>query len=505
MPDSAFALPPPDTDPAALAALLRTFSPAEILAYHKHAAQARMALYVNFLDIGIQPAPHHHLLIEHLEAVERGDIERLMVIFPPGAGKSTYASVLFPAWFMGRHPELNVIAASHTHDLAELFGRRVRNIYGSAEHRAVFGVGLQADSKAADHWITEKGGEYYAVGIGGAVTGRRATGVAIVDDPVKGREDADSDRMRERAWEWYINDFRTRLTKSAKEVMITTRWSEDDLAGRVLLYEPKAWTILHLKMEAGADDPLGRKPGERLWPEWFTPEMVADAKRDTRVWNALYQGEPTGEDGDYFKKAWFNILGPEDHPGTLTYYGASDYAVSEGRGDWTEHGIFGIDHQANYHIVDWWRGQTTPDEWIDAQCSLINQYKPACWFGEKGVIKLAVEASLRNRMEERHAWCRLEWLPSMHEKTARARPFQRIAASGKVYVPYLAGWKADVLGQLLRFPAGMHDDVVDVCSLIGRGLEFIRAPEIAVANSARQSRANVGYSAAKRYMRYGAR
>jgi predicted phage terminase large subunit-like protein len=229
--------------------------------------------------------------------------------------------------------------------------------------------------------------------------------------------------------------------------------------------------------------------------------MVEDAKRDTRVWNALYQGEPAGEEGDYFKRDWFNVLEAEDSPGLLTYYGASDYAVSEGKGDWTEHGIFGVDHQANIHIIDWWRGQTTPDQWIDEQCRLINQYKPACWFGEKGVIKLAIEASLRNRMEQRHAWCRLEWLPSTHDKVVRARPFQSLAASGKVYVPYLAWWKADVLGQLLRFPAGMHDDIVDVCSLIGRGLEHIRAPEVVAHNFTRQTRANVGYSSVKRYAR----
>jgi hypothetical protein len=121
--------------------------------------------------------------------------------------------------------------------------------------------------------------------------------------------------------------------------------------------EGDRWKLIRLPMEAGADDALGRAPGERLWPEWFTQEMVADAKRDPRAWNALYQQEPAGEDGDYFKREWFRDFEPQ--PARLGIYGASDYAVTERGGDFTEHGIFGIDHK-NVYVLDWWSGRPPP-------------------------------------------------------------------------------------------------------------------------------------------------
>lgn len=477
-------------------AALNALSPADRATLFRLQARERMAVYVWYLDIGLCPAEHHLRLIRELEAVERGDCDRLMVIFPPGGGKSTYGSVLFPPWFLGRNPKMSVIAASHTHDLAETFGRRVRNTFDSAEHRSVFGVGLSPDSKAADHWATDQGGEYFAIGVGGAVSGRRAD-LGLIDDPVKSREDADSERMRGRAWEWYQNDFKTRLKPGGRQVIITTRWHEDDLAGRILAMEGERWRILHLRMIAERDDPLGRAPGQRLWPEWFTAEMVDDARRDVRVWNALYQGDPTGEEGDYFRRDWFQ----EDAEPlrNLTIYGASDYAVTEGAGDFTEHGIFGIDAWSNVHVIDWWRGQESPDKWIEAQCDLIQKHKPLYWFGEAGPIRRAIEPFLIRRMDERRAWCRIEWLTSTHDKPTRCRPFQALAASGKVFFPANAAWKADVIGQLLRFPAGMHDDAVDTCSLIGRGLEHIHAPDIGARRM--QTKAIVSNTRVKRYGR----
>jgi hypothetical protein len=193
--------------------------------------QARNSIerYIAYLDPGFSPAAHHKLLIEHLEALDEGEIERLLILMPPGSAKSTYASVLFPAWYLGRHPEGSVIAASHTQDLADRFGRRVRNLVASEAHRNVFGgVGVAADRQAAGQWETEKGGEYYAAGVGGSITGRRAD-LGIIDDPVRGREDADSERSRETTWQWYVNDFLPRLKPGARQVLIMTRWHQDDL------------------------------------------------------------------------------------------------------------------------------------------------------------------------------------------------------------------------------------------------------------------------------------
>jgi predicted phage terminase large subunit-like protein len=435
--------------------------------------QARESLldYIAYCELGFTPAAHHRLILRELEAVERGAVPRLMVCLPPGAGKSHYVSMVFPAWFLGRNPKKSIIAASHTQELAERFGRRVRNIYASPAHRNVFGVGIAADSGAAGRWETEPGGEYFATGVGGSVAGRRAD-LGIIDDPVRSREDADSDLRRERVWEWYINDFVPRLKPGAGQIVVSTRWHEDDLAGRLLEREAGMWRVIELPMEALPDDPLGRKPGERLWPEWFTAEMVETAKKDVRAWNALYQQRPACEQGDFFKLEWFAAFARFSNP-DLKYYGASDYAVTEGGGDYTEHGIFALDPMGMIYVVDWWRGQTAPDVWIERQCDLIRRYRPLCWFGEAGPIRRAVEPYLLRRMNERQTYCRLEWLPSVHDKATRCRAFQALASIGRVMVLAEAPWRAELLGQLTRFPAGRYDDGVDVCSLLGRGLEML--------------------------------
>jgi predicted phage terminase large subunit-like protein len=439
-------------------------------------AKRSIAAYIDYLELGFAPVAHHRLLIAELEAVEAGVNNRLMVCMPPGSAKSTYTSATYPSWYLGRNPQRSIIAASHTQELAERFGRRVRNNYASPAHRNVFGCGVSVDNQAAGRWETERGGEYFAAGVGGSITGRRAD-LGIIDDPVKGREDADSERSRERVWEWYTNDFVPRLKPGASQILVMTRWHEDDLGGKLLERSRDEWRVIELPMEALPDDLLGRKPGERLWPEWFTEEQVNEAKRDTRAWNALYQQRPASEEGDYFKAAWFGEY--DKLPSHVAKYGASDYAVSDGSGDYTEHGIFAVDPWSNIYVIDWWRGQTTSDIWVERQCDMVLQHRPDCWFGESGVIKKAVEPYLTRRMTERRAFSRIEWLPSTADKTARARPFQALCSMGKVFLPsFPTTWKAELLGQLTRFPAAKYDDGVDVCSLIGRGLEVISPPRL---------------------------
>ena len=437
-------------------------------------AQAGIRPYIDYLDLGFKPAAHHRLLLDALERVERGEIERLMVCMPPGSAKSTYTSVVFPSWFLGRNPKLSVIAASHTQELAERFGRRVRNLVAAKEFGNVFGLGVADDSASAGRWDTTAGGEYFAAGVGGSITGRRAD-LAIIDDPVKSREDADSERSREKAWDWYTNDLLTRLKPGARQIVVMTRWHEDDLGGRILERERSRWHVIEIAMEAMPGDPLGRKAGERLWPEWYTDDMVQVAKMDTRAWNALYQQQPASEDGDYFKAAWFGEY--EQLPRRMHVYGASDYAVTEGSGDYTEHGVFGVGPSGHIYVIDWWRGQTASNEWIERLCDLIKRHDPLCWFGEAGPIRRAVEPYMLKRMNEREAFCRMEWMPSINDKPTRARSIQAMASMGKVLFPKHAPWKADVLGQALRFPVGKHDDAVDVLSLIGRGLELMPSPE----------------------------
>lgn len=440
----------------------------------RRAARASMASYVSYLDLGFTPMRHHRLMLEKFEAVERGEIRRLALALPPGSAKSFYGSQVFPAWYLGRNPTRSILACSHTQSLADRFGRRVRNLFSRPDHSRLFGVSIAKDSQAASQWSTERDGEYFAAGVGVAIAGRRAD-VGLIDDPVPDRAAADSLTYQERCWDWYISDFLPRLKPDAAQIIISTRWNEGDLMGRILEREKSKWDLIEIPMEARDNDPLGREIGERLWPEWFTDEQIAVAKQDVRSWSALYQQTPIIEEGDYFKAEWFKTEF-DQIPENALYYGASDYAVTEGHGDFTEHGVFAFDAFKNIYIVDWWRGQTTPDIWIERQCDLINEYEPTIWFGESGVIRRAIEPQLTLRMTERNAFTQLEWLPSINSKETRAQAFRNRAASGKVFLPKNAAWKAELVQQLTRFPAARHDDGVDVCSLIGRGLDLIKAP-----------------------------
>lgn len=419
------------------------------------------------------PSKHHDYLLSELQKVETGETQNLMVNMPPGSAKSSYSSVVAPTYFMGKKPERLILGVSAVSELAEHFSRRVRNIVASAAYKALWGFGVSADSSAADRWDNERGGGYFAAGVGKAIPGRRAD-IGLIDDPVKNREAADSDRQRETDWQWYLNDFLPRLKPRAPQVVVMTRWHEDDLGGRILEREAHKWRVVSLPMIAGANDPLGRNPGDLLWPEWFTPEMVERAQMDMRSWNALYQQNPVPDDGSYFKSDWFGEY--DQAPESLSIYGASDFAVTDGGGDYTEHGVVGVDHNANIYILDWWYGQTASDVWIERLCDQIRTHTPLQWFGESGPIRRAVEPFLMRRMQERNAYCWIEWLPSINEKTARARSIQARASMGKVFLPKNAPWKEHVLSQLLRFPTGKHDDAVDVLSLIGRALEDLVAP-----------------------------
>lgn len=448
----------------------------ELLARRK--ARGGLLDFTSYTNPTYVAAAHHRLIAEKLEAVERGEILRLMITMPPRHGKSELASRRFPAFFVGRNPKKQIITASYSSDLASDFGREVRNIVDSPEYGNLFKVSLAQDSKAANRWHTSDGGMYVAAGVGASITGRGAD-LLLIDDPFKDRQEADSELQRNRVWDWYTSTAYTRLMPGGAIVVINTRWHDDDLSGR-LLHEQKQggdkWEVLSL--------PAIDSAGAALWPEWYPIERLEQIRSvlPARDWNSLYQQNPVPDDGDYFKKDWFGEYDPADLP-RLTIYCASDYAVTADGGDFTEHGVFGVDQNDNVYVLDWWYGQTSPDVWIDRKCDLVLKHKPMCWFGESGVIRRSTEPFMIKRMNERQAYCRVEWLPSIADKTARARGIQARASMGKVYLPKKATWLDHVMGQLLRFPAGQHDDAVDVFSLLGRGLEMVSGVQKANTNN----------------------
>jgi predicted phage terminase large subunit-like protein len=438
--------------------------------------QARKSLlsFTEYTNPLYRGANHHRLIADKLEAVERGEIDRLMIFMPPRHGKSELASKRFPAWCLGRDPRRQIIAASYNSDLANDFGRNVRNIVADPEFGQVFPkVALAADSQAANRMNTNHGGAYVAAGVGTAVTGRGAD-IALIDDPFKDREEADSERRRDVVWDWYRSTLYTRLMPGGAIVLIQTRWHEDDLAGRLIENEGNQWEVLDL--------PAINQAGDALWPEWYDVTALNRIKASIgpREWSALYQQKPQPDEGTFFQRDWFKTT--EGKP-QLRYYGTSDYAVTDGAGDYTVHRIWGIDPNGNIHRCEGYRAQSTSDEWIERKLDLIAKYKPLCWFGEGGVIQKAIEPMLRRRMQERGVFCRLEWMSSVHDKPTRARSFQAMAASGRVYFEPGAD-----LSEFLVFPAGKNDDEVDTASLIGRAIDQAHPAIVAATPEKRRAR-----------------
>jgi predicted phage terminase large subunit-like protein len=420
---------------------------------------------------------HHALLCARLQALADSEIANLMVMMPPGSAKSTYVDVVFAPWFMARFPRRNVGLTSYATNIARKQGRRARQLVRSRAFANLFpGVELSTAASAAGEWALTTGGEFMAAGLGAGITGNRFH-LGIVDDPIAGREEAESETIRNKIWNAYLDDFCSRLTPGAPQVMVTTRWHQDDPAGRIL---PEAWSgesgpitgrdgrqweVLCLPAVAETSaDPLGRAPGETLWPEWFSDAHWAPFRRNARTWTSLYQQRPAPDEGSFFQRDWLTSW--TTRPERLRLYGTSDYAVTDRAGDFTVHRIWGVDPQGWIYRIAGWRAQATSDRWIEAQVDLMAAHRPTAWFGEAGVIQKAIEPMLVRRMRERKVFCRLEWLPSIHDKPTRARGFQSRAAMGMVrFEP-----GADI-AEFLAFPAGRHDDDVDTASLIGRALD----------------------------------
>jgi len=392
---------------------------------------------------------------------------------PPGAAKSTYTSVLFPGWFLAGRPDGAVIAASHTTELSERWGRRVRN--SIIEHGLALGLSLRSDSQAAGRWQLTTGGEYLAAGVGQAVLGFRAD-MVIIDDPIRSREDALSEVIRKSIWEWYSADLKTRLKPGGRIVLITTRWHEDDLAGRVLSEMEKGgdvWDTLILPAIAEENDPLGRKPGDFLWDGDPSYQYGNFLRRELATqppfnWASLYQQRPAPETGDYFQKDWLRPYERWPARSTLRVYGASDYAVTSGGGDYTVHLIVGIDPDDTMYLLDLWRGRETPDVWVEKMLDMANRWKPITWAEETGQIKASVGPFIERRMRERKVYFGRQQFPTRHDKAVRAQAIRGRMALDGLYVPTRHPWYAAFQAELLGFPTAKHDDQVDALGLIGQ-------------------------------------
>lgn len=442
-----------------------------------------------FNPIETKVALHHRVLMECLERVHTRQIKQLMVFMPPGAAKSTYTSVVYPAYGMAKRKGSRFILGSYASQIAWKQSRRTRQIVRSAKYRPIFGTGLVAGNQSVEEWALDNGSEYMAGGILAGMTGNRATDL-LIDDPVAGRDEADSQTIRKRTREAYEDDLSTRLMPGGATVIIQTRWHQEDLSGGILPIDWKGesgfikgrdgldWFVLCVPAIADRlDDPLGRKVGERLWPEWFTAEHFERFKANARTWNALFQQKPTADEGTYFKADWFEQRWERVPPG-LRKFGWSDYAVTPDGGDYTEHGVFGLDASDRLYVLDWWSGQKSSAEWIEAQCNLIYKHRPVMWAAERGVIARSIEPYLTTRMRQRQLLeTRLEWLTTTGDKTAMARGAQAMASMGAIVFPQRSSFAERVIAQLTAFPAGAFDDAVDTIGGAVRAIPLVGRPK----------------------------
>lgn len=432
-------------------------------------ARTDLLSFVKYTMPNYAAGAHHKVICDALMRLVRNENKRLMIFAPPRSGKSEISSRRFPPFLFGIDPSTQVILASYGQELANDFGRDMRSIIQSQLYQNLFKSRIRYDSKAANRFhVTDinaqKDGSMFAVGVGSSATGRGAS-MIIIDDICKNREDADSPHTRQKIWDWYTSTLYTRLMPNGKIVILLTRWHEADLAGRLIEEQEKGgekWEIISMpaiKVQDGVET--------ALWPEWYPINDLYRIRQTIgpRDWSSLYMQTPRQDSGTFFERDWFNRIDVADIPKNINKYITSDFAVSDGKGDYTEHAVWGVDSQDNLYAVDWWYDRVSSDKWISSQLELIRKHRPLSWFGESGVIRRALEGVITKTMREEKTYCRMEWITSATDKATRARAFQARAAMKKVFFPNTP-WADRVIEQLVSFPAGKNDDAVDACALI---------------------------------------
>jgi predicted phage terminase large subunit-like protein len=427
------------------------------------------------------PGRHHQIMANAFERVARGELKRLIVNMPPRHTKSEFASFLLPSWFLGKFPEKKVIQSAHTAELAVGFGRKVRNLVSSPAYQDIFKIKLQADSKAAGRWNTSKGGDYFAIGVGGAVTGKGAD-LLIIDDPHSEQEAMQGNHeVYERAYEWYSSGPRQRLQPGGAIILVMTRWAKQDLTGR----------ILENSIQRGGDQweviefPALMPSGLPLWPEFWSQAELDNIKAEIPVskWQAQYQQNPTSEEGAIIKRQDWMVWEGERAPKCDYIIQSWDTAFEKSnRADYsacTTWGIFYIPTDdgaeiANIILLDAFKDRLEFPELKKAAYQLWKQWNPNSLIVEKKAAGAPLIYEMR-----RMGIPISEYTPSKgSDKIARVNAISDMFASGLVWCPDTR-WAEEVVEEMAEFPNGAHDDLTDSASqalLRFRQGGFIKAP-----------------------------
>jgi len=432
-----------------------------------NAARERESSQGDFLEFvkRVWPAfiegSHHRVMADAFNRIASGELKRLIVNMPPRHTKSEFASHLFPAWYLGRFPDRKVIQTAHTAELAVGFGRKVRNLVGSEDYARIFsGVSLSADSKAAGRWNTNVGGDYFAIGVGGAVTGKGAD-ILIVDDPHSEQEAAQNDpSVYEKTYEWYTSGPRQRLQPGGAICLVMTRWSKKDLTGAILKASIERggsdeWEIIEL--------PAILPSGNPLWPGFWPLEQLEALKAELPIgkWSAQYQQDPTSEEGAIIKREWWKEWTKKDPPDCEFVIQSWDTAfLAKQTADYSACTTWGVfyneDREANIILLDALQERLEFPDLKKRAYEMYKEYEPDACIVEAKAAGSPLIFELR-----RIGIPVSEYTPGRgKDKIARVNAVSDLFHSGLVWAPKKR-WAEEVIEEFAAFPTGDHDDLVD--------------------------------------------
>jgi predicted phage terminase large subunit-like protein len=408
---------------------------------------------------------HHEIMADAFERVAKGELKRLIINMPPRHTKSEFASYLLPAWFLGKYPDKKIIQTAHTAELAVGFGRKVRNLVNSPDYKAIFpNVSLQSDSKAAGRWNTSQGGDYFAIGVGGAVTGKGAD-LLIIDDPHSEQEGASADiNVFNRTYEWYTSGPRQRLQPNGAIVVVMTRWHNKDLTGQVVDASIKRggadqWEVIEL--------PAIMPSGSPLWAEFWKMEELQALKAElpNSKWMAQYQQDPTSEEGALVKREWWNIWEGRNPPDCEFVIQSWDTAFMKNqRADFsacTTWGVFYLEDDdgmlaPNLILLDAYQERLEFPELKKMAMEKYRAYTPDAFIVEAKAAGMPLIFELRAMGIPVQ-----EYTPSRgNDKISRVNAVSDLFASGVIWCPETR-WAEETVEQFAGFPNMEHDDLVD--------------------------------------------
>ena len=403
---------------------------------------------------------HHKMIAKKFEDIASGKIKRLIINMPPRHTKSEFASYLFPSWIIGRKPKTKIIQTTHTAELAVNFGRKVRNLIATSEYKNIFdSVDLQADSKAAGRWSTNHGGEYFATGVGGAITGRGAD-LLIIDDP-HSEQDALSDTAMDHAYEWYTSGPRQRLQPGGAIVIVMTRWSLRDLTEKVL--KAQGYDEHADKREA-VEFPALMPSGKPCWPEYWKQEELEGvrASLSSAKWNAQWQQNPTSEEGAILKKEWWRRWEEEEVPQLEYIIQSYDTAFSRKEtADYSAITTWGVfypkqDGAANLMLLDSKKGRW---DFPELKAKALEQYN--FWEPENVIVEAKASGTPLTQELRQLGIPVVNFTPSRgNDKLTRVHSVSPLFESGLIWAPD-ERWADEVIEECAAFPNGDHDDLVD--------------------------------------------